>query len=170
MTDLSLFKFVVTVVSASLATFLGAFAVEYLKSRSQTNRARSDYKAQLAIEFEQLIKLISRLKEDYKSRRYFPINLLELAAGVVLKIEERLKQLTLLSDSDLQRKAFEVIADCHLLIIEINGVEQWPLKDGIDTAEKEKRLKAAKEEERPEKNVELSDMLKRLGDIVEGLR
>lgn len=168
--SVSLTQFVIAVASASFATFLGSFAVELFKNYRRDKKAQEEYKSQLGIELEQLIKLVVRLKSEYKARRFFPINILELLAGSLLRVEERLKNLTLISNSDLQKQIFETIADCRVLVIEINGVETWILKDGISADEEAKRIKQAKEEDRPEKNVELSDMQRRLEELVKSLK
>ncbi len=167
---ISLTQFVIAVASASFATFLGTFAVEWLKDVRVKKGLREDYKAQLGIELEQLVKLIVRLKSEYKARRFFPINVIELLANSLLRIEERLKSLTLLADSDLQKQVFETASDCRLLMVEINGTERWLLEKDIEASELDRRRKEAKEEDRPQQNIELSDMQRRLEELVKAVR
>lgn len=167
---ISLTQFVVAVASASFATFLGSFGVEWLKNRRENKKLKDEFKAQLSIELEQLIKLASRLKSEFKARRYFPLNVLELFVGSLLRIEERMKILTLLENNELQRQIFETIADCRVLAIEINASENWVIEKGIDQEEKERRYKEVKEQDRPEKNVELSDIQRRLEELVKSLK
>jgi hypothetical protein len=116
------------------------------------------------------VKLIVRLKSEYKARRYFPLNIIELLATSILRVEERLKSLTLVANNDLQRQIFETIADCRVLVLEINGTESWLWEKELPSEEKTRRIKQAKEEDRPEKNVELSDMQRRLEEILKSLK
>lgn len=166
---ITLTQFIIAVASASFATFLGSAAVELLKNFRRGRVARREYKTQLSIELEQLVKLIVRLKSEYKARRFFPLNILELLAGSLLHLDEHLKSLALIANGDLQRQVFEAIADCRLLVIEVNATESWPLEKGIDSAEVDGRRKQAKED-RPEKNVELSDMQRRLEELIKNLK
>lgn len=170
MQEISLVQFVIAVASASFATFLGSSAVELVKDYRKTRAARREYREQLEIELEQLVKLTVRLKSEYKARRYFPINVIELLAGSLLRVEERLRSLALLANSDLQRQVFETIADCRVLVIDVGAIENWLLEKDIDATEKTRRYKQAKEEDRPEKNVELSDMQRRLEELVKNLK
>jgi hypothetical protein len=144
MEDVSLLQFVIAVASASFATFLGSFAVELIKDYRKAKKLQNDYRTQLGVELEQLVKLIVRLKSEYKARRYFPLNIIELLATSILRVEERLKSLTLVANNDLQRQIFETIADCRVLVLEINGTESWLWEKELPSEEKTRRIKQAK--------------------------
>lgn len=169
MQSVSITQFIIAVASASFATFLGSAAVELLKNARKDKKTQEEYRAQIGIELDQIVKLIIRLKSDYKARKYFGINLIETLRGAILRVEERLKALSLIADNDLQRRIYETVVDCRLLINEVSGTESWIVEKDITKEEQSKRIAQAVED-RPERNVELSDMQRRIEELVRDLK
>jgi hypothetical protein len=161
---LSVWQFIIAVTTAALATFLGTFIVEVLKNRSRETKARNEYKTQLSVELEQLGKAIDRLKSEYKSTTYFPFRFIELAKKQATRVEETLKNSSILSNSDLQRKLFETVTDYTIILTEIDGLE-FVLVDKSKTQAEKNALIPEVKEQRTEKNIELSDLKRRFDDI-----
>lgn len=168
-TSLNVTQFFFAVGITSFATFLGTAAVEYLKNRSEKKGIKESYKLQLAIEFEQISKLITKIKAETKARQYIPLFIVNLLQKNLERLESQLNNLYLIYNYEIQQKISEIISDCNLSIVEIHASESGPFDKGLSKSDKIVREEIAKEQ-RPQHKLELSDLQRRIDDLVNILK
>ncbi len=166
---ISLWQFIIAVTTSALAILVGTTLVEILKNIFTSRKKKKNLLTQLTIELEQLEKLISRIKIEYKARTIFPIGFIDLAISELNRIDDNLKRSSILNNIELQKKLFETITDCRALLTDINGGEIMILDTNIPEQERTGR-KEYMDNTRPEKNIDLSDISNRLSDLIRDLK
>lgn len=119
----------VVAVLAAFFSYLGTYKLNK-KTQEEDKRLKTiDLIDYLLIDFNKLIAILEKLKEDAEKYSFFLLANIEIAKSIVSKLKAQTEKVILFSEDNLRRQVIENVDSVSSIIEEMDVMERYPVNE-----------------------------------------